>query len=548
MSKAQTPDANSPQLVTRFVEAVSRGVRSARGLQETLALQAPAVRATAQAAEWLGFVETEPLLQLTPLGLEYVVAGRQRAGVYARAVWSVAMAADLLVASDGQLPEVDAVKIALTRADPSLSESALARRVAAVRGLLSPVVGRPRPRAKSQEERQLGLPLGHAASTVSTPRLDAVGDGEYDPDLYRYVLVCLLDFGELSLGHLRQLLDRAGAPSAPIGGCVDMAVSRGDAARFGERLVITADAVGRRALVATTPSVMLSDPLYRAYLDDVVRAESDRKAAVRRDAAAARFRRWDRRLFGHPIRPESIARDLETVLMDRPLSAYPIANGGRGAPVAVEEPFLDVWERRGLFIGLPPTLAQLQGGLASVNRLLERARRGTPGLPDLSDRPSLVHGGLLHPGEPLPRSVPDVRSLRLRVLMHAPYPALVAALLFLHRLAPGKIEVREDPSGWRVRLGRGDRGALLSVLDEVAAHRGWWACRRPEGGLSAPVLVAVLEALGVVTVVGRRLVLAERLFVQLDSEPEEMEVAERLRPLAEALEEVLEMHEPEEAP
>ena len=213
----------------------------------------------------------------------------------------------------------------------------------------------------------------------------------------------------------------------------------------------------------------------------------------------------------------------------------------------VEEPVLDAWERPGLFVALPPTLAQLQGGLPAVNRLLERARRGAVGLPDLSDRPSIYHAGLLHPGEPLPRSVPDLRSLRLRVLMHAPYAALVAALLWLHRLAPGKLEIREEPRGWRVRMAAGDRGALLEVLDEVAAHRGWIACRRVDGGLPAPVLVAVLEALGIATRVGKRLVLAERLFVQLDTEPEEMEVAERLRPLAEAVEDVLDARAPDEA-
>ena len=31
---------------------------------------------------------------------------------------------------------------------------------------------------------------------------------EYDPDLYRYLLVALLDHGELTLGQVRALLDR----------------------------------------------------------------------------------------------------------------------------------------------------------------------------------------------------------------------------------------------------------------------------------------------------------------------------------------------------
>jgi hypothetical protein len=97
-----------------------------------------------------------------------------------------------------------------------------------------------------------------------------------------------------------------------------------------------------------------------------------------------------------------------------------------------------------------------------------------------------------------------------------------------------------------VRYGRRDRGALLDVLDEVAMQRGWWACRRPDGGLPAPVLVAVLEAIGIAAVLGRRLVLDERLFVHLDHEPEELEVAERLRPLTEAVEQALELPHDEE--
>jgi len=547
MAPPSLPSANSPQLVTRLVEAVARGVRSSRGLRETLSLSVATVRAYVHAAEWLGFVEAEPHVQLTPLGLEYAYAGRQRAFVYARAVWSVPIAADLLVGSDGRLPEIDDVRAAVQQAEPELAGATLERKASSIRSLLGPVVGRPRPRMRAQEELQLGLPLEHAASTVATPHLAEVGGAEYDPDAYRYVLSCLLDFGELTLPHLRGLLDRAGARELPIGGCVDMAVSRGDAARLGDRLVATADAVARRDLVSSTPSVMLSDPLYRAYLDDVVAAETDRKAGVRRDAMAGRFKQWDRRLFGHPVRPESFHDDLEHVVMDRPLSAYPVASSTRPTPKVVDEPFLDVWEQPGLCICLPPTLAQLQGGLPAVNRLLERARRGTVTLPDLSDRPSLYHGGLLHPGEPLPRSVPDARSLRLRVLMHAPYASMVAALLWLHRLAPGKVEVREDTKGWRVRLGRRDRGALLDVLDEVATRRGWWACRRLDGGLPAPVLVAVLEAIGIVSVVGRRMVLDERLFVHLDTEPEEQEVAERLRPLAEAVEAALEASDDEEA-
>jgi len=539
------PSANSPQLVARLVEAVARGVRSSRGLSESLSLQAATVRSYLHAAQWLGFLELEGDPQLTPLGLEYAYGGRKRAYVYTRAVWSIPLAAELLVGSDGRLPEVDAVQAAVERQEPGLAGATLHRKASAVRGLLAPAVGRPRPRARAHDEQQLGLPLTHAATATPVPSLGGQVKGEYDPDAYRFVLACLLDFGELTLAHLRRLLDLAHAEHLPIGGCVDMAISRGDAVRVGERLVATADAVQRRQLVESTPSVMLSDPLYRAYLADVVRAGVDRKAGVRRDALAARFRGWDRRLFGHPVRPDHIVADLEHVLMDRPLDAYPIAGRSLPEPEPLAQGFLDCWEQPGLFLCLPPSVAQLQGGLPAVNRLLARARQGAGGMPDLSDRPSVYHGGLLHPGEPLPRSVPDTRTLRLRLLMHAPYVSLLASVLWLHRLDPGVVEVREDKTGWRLRHHRRDHGALLDVLDHVAVARGWVPCRRREGGVPADVVVAVMEALGLAVVVGARLVLAERLFVQLDQEPEELEVAERLRPLAEAVAAVLEAAVPE---
>jgi len=532
------PSANSPQLVARLVEALARGVRSSRGLQETLSLQAQTVRAYLHAAQWLGFVEQEGDPTLTPLGLAYAFAGRQRAYVYARAVWSIPVAAELLVGSDGRLPEPDAVQRAVEAAEPGLAGATLQRKASAVRSLLAPVVGRPRPRHAGAEVEQLGLPLTHAATASPPPRLGAL-TGEYDPDAYRFVLGCLLDFGELTLGHVRRLLDLAHATELPIGGCVDLAVSRGDAARVGDRLVATAAAIARRDLAGSTPSVMLSDPLYRAYLDDAVAAENDRVAATRRDAMAPRFRAWDRRLFGHPLRPEHIAADLERVLMDRPLATYPVASAAGAEPQPEEEPFLDVWDRPGLHVCLPPTLAQLQGGLPAVNRVLSKARRGVVGMPDLSDRPTVYHGGLLHPGEPLPRSVPDTRTLRLRVLMHVPYMSVLAAVLWLHRLSPGVVELREDKRGWRVRHRRRDAGSLLEFLDRVALARGWHPCRRLEGGLPAATLVAIAEVLGIGTPVGKHLVLSERLFHQLDTEPEELEIAGRLRPLAEAVAAVL---------
>lgn len=530
------PGANSPQLLARLLDAVARGVRTSRGLQEVLQVQAQTVRAYLHSAAWLQLATATDPAELTPLGVEFVYAGSRRPQVYARAVWSVPLAAEVLTAGDGRVPDLDVVARAIERAESGLAPATLERRAGAVRSLVAPAVGRPRPRSREQEERQLGLPLGHATLLDRTPRLSDTAS-EYDPDAYRYVLCALLDHGELTMGHLRALLDRAGAPNLPLGGILDLALTRGDAVRAQDRLVVTPAAVERRALARATPSLLLSDPQYRAYLTDAVAARGgDRKAEIRRDASAARFRPWDRRLFGHPLAPDQLERDLERVLLDRPLAAFPLALPGPFALPDGGEPFLDGWEARGHLVALPPTLAQLQGGLPAVNRMLRTGRaQGEVSLPDLSFRPRAVHGGVLHPGEPVPRAVPDVRTLRHRVLMHAPYPAVLAAILLLHRHHPERVQVVEDRSGWSVKAPAARGVPLLAWIDGFARHRGWVPCRRDDAGLPAAVLVAVFETLGLGQVVGRLLVLAEPLFARLATEPEELEILSRLRPLADAV-------------
>lgn len=531
------PGANSPQLLTRLLDAVARGVRTSRGLQEVLQVQAQTVRAYLQAAAWLQFLASVDPVELSALGVEYVYAGPRRSQVYARAVWSVPLAAEVLVAADGRVPDLDLVARALERAESGLAPATLERRAGAVRSLVAPAVGRPRPRSRAQEELQLGLPLGHAAVLERPPALDAATH-EYDPDAYRYVLGTLLDHGELSMGHLRALLDRAGARELALGGLLDLATARGDAVRTRDRLVVTPGAVERRELSRATPSVLLSDPAYRAYVADAVAARGgDRAAEIRRDAAVARFRPWDRRLFGHPLSPDRVERDLERVLLDRPLAAFPVATPDRAWSLpAGGEGFLDVWESVGLLVALPPTLAQLQGGLAAVNRMLRAGRsQEEVALPDLSFRPLAVHGALLHPGEPLPRAVPDVRTLRHRVLMHAPYCAVLAALLLLHRHHPDRLTVVEDRAGWAVKVPGLRPTPLLDWIDGFARHRGWVPVRRDSGGLPAAVLAGVFEVLGLGQVVGRLLVLAEPLFARLGTEPEELEILARLRPLADAV-------------
>lgn len=531
------PNANSPQLLTRLLEMVARGIRSTRGLQEALSVDPRTVQYYVRAAEWLGMVEAAGDCVLTPLGLEYVYAGRRRSQVYAAAVRANPLAAELLAASGSdRLPTLDEVQRALAAGEPDLAPATLRRRASAVRGLIAPAVGRRgRHRPRDEEHRQLDLPLTMVPSKTRLPELRGMGPREHDPDVYRYVYAALLDHGELSLGQLRALLDRAGADAVPIGGYVDLALARGDARRVGERLVTTAEGARRRELADSTGSIILSDAGYRRYLDDARAAAADRAAEIRRDQAAARYRAWDRRLFGHPLRPDTWSRDLERVLLDRPLETFPVAIPGAAGLQAVEEPFLDAADRPGVALCLPPYLAQLQGGVAAVNRMLKSARQGRDvGVPDLGHRPTLYHGGIIHPGEPLPRSVPDTRSLRLRVLMHAPYPALAVALLLLHRQRHDLAVVR-DAGGIAVRVGRVRLGDLLKMCDAFAAALGHVVCRRSEG-FGSDALVHVLEALGLGVVVGGRVVLDERFFVQLRVEAEELEVYERLLPLAQAWE------------
>ena len=169
-------------------------------------------------------------------------------------------------------------------------------------------------------------------------------------------------------------------------------------------------------------------------------------------------------------------------------------------------------------------------------------------MPQLATRPLLVHGGLLHPGEPRPRSVPDLVSLRQRVLLNAPYPCLVATLLLLHREHPAGYAIRRVRGQWRLlREGR-PLGPILEVLDAFVDHHGQLPCRRLTGGLSVDDLFAGLETVGICAVLGDIVVLAERLFHRLRTDPEQMEVHALLRPLADELEAFVAELEPLEDP
>jgi hypothetical protein len=534
------PNANSPELLTRLLDMVGRGIRSTRGLAEALDVEVRTVLYYTQAGEWLGLLDVDEDCALTPLGLEYVYAGEDRPRVYARAVWANPVVAELLAASDDKLPTVKAIAKAVSEIDPEMAPSTVRRRASAIRGLIAPAIGQARARPPG-DMRQMALPFGHSAPPATPPDLESVGTREFSPDAYRYLLSNLIDHGELSLHQVRGLLDRAGADSAPIGGYVDMALRRGDALRLGRSIIVTPAAAQRSELVGSTTSIILSDPVYRAYLDDCRLASTDRHAAIRRDQIARRFRGWDERLLGKTIDPATLDVDLESVLLDRPLSAFPIAVPGARQGSHEPGPFLDRWAEADLLVACPPTLVQLQGGVAAVNRLLRTLRSN----PEASRTPTVVdphqatHGGLLHPGESPPRAVPDTRSLRARVLTNAPYVALCAALLLTHRRHPHELVVHRIHGRWSVRFAAQPRGPVLPLFDDFARSRGWAVVRRSAGGLPDAALFDALEALGIASTFGRQAVLDERFFAQLRSAPEESELHARMAPLVSALEDWL---------
>lgn len=519
------PNANSPALLTHLLEVVARGVRSSRGLAEALGVEARTVRYYVGAGAWLGFLEDDIAPRLTPEGLAYVYGGGRRRALYAAAIERQPLLARLLARHGGKLPEGAALHTALASLEPGLASATVERRASALRGLVAPWREERAARAIEPDPHpeQLALPLGQPRAPTLAPPLASLAGAAFSPDIYRFLLCFLLDHGELTLGHLRGLLDRAGAEDSPIGPYVELALERGDATqldpRTGSRLAITPGGVARRELAWDVSSVILSDPGWRGHLD-ALRAARGRRPP----AGANRWRLWDERLFGRAGHPESVDADVARVLRDRGLASWPIArpNPDEGPWGGGSAAFLDQLEARGLLLTLPPSLGQLWEGLAGVNRRLRNARHRADavGLPSLAYTPLLAHGGLLHPGETLPRAVSDQRSLRIRVLRHVPYAAMVAGLLLAHRVARGRPELVLERGAWVVRAHRKRLGPLLELLDGFALSRGWLPSRRG-GGLDASTLLALLERLGILVRTAAHAVLDDGLFAALREEEEE---------------------------
>lgn len=532
------PNANRPELLTRVLELIAKGVRSTRGLEEALGLDPRTVNSYTQAGQWLGLLEEPDVL--SPLGLEYVFVEARRPELYARAVWSQPLAAKLL-GKGKKLPSVEAVTKFVLIVEPDIAMATMERRVSALRALLAPAIGHDDPVLSEPVRTQLSLPLlaieegEESADTVpATPR---PWSSLNDPDGYRTLLCTLLDQGEIELGRLRALLDQEGAQGLELSGVVSLAVERGDAVQIDGTLVVTSGAIARREVATTTASVMLSDPGYRRYLTQVLAIVARAHAGEEVARAKRHYSAWDERLLGHALRPETLAQDLDSVLLGRTLGSFPLAGRAGDELAPSQAPFLEVADREGLVVCLPPDLERLGGGLAAVNQWLEQAHRAGPvWMPGLADRARLVHGGLFHPGEVPQRSVPDLRSLRMRVVAHSPYVALLCALLLAHRQRPSLMGLVNQAEGWSVVHHGRPVGRLLSLMDEFMTARGWYPSRRIQGGLSAHRLLEAMEGVGIVALLDGQAVMTERFFVQIRRDVEEQEIGVLLAPLVDALE------------
>ena len=532
------PNANRPELLTRVLELIAKGVRSTRGLEEALGLDPRTVNSYTQAGQWLGLLEEPDVL--SPLGLEYVFVEARRTELYARAVWSQPLAAKLL-GKGKKLPSVEAVTKFVLIVEPDIATATMERRVSALRALLAPAIGHDDLVLSESTRPQLSLPLSPPEEVEDHAAAPAVPQREWasinDPDGYRVLLCTLLDQGEIELGRLRALLDQEGAQGLELSGVIGLAVERGDAVQIDGTLVVTSGAIARREVATTTASVMLSDPGYRRYLTQVLALVARANPGEEVARAKRHYAAWDLRLLGHPLSPETLAEDLDNLLLGRSLGSFPLA-GRPGEELApCQAPFLEVADRQGLVVCLPPDLDRLLGGLTAVNRWLEQAHRAGPvWMPGLADRSRLVHGGLFHPGEVPQRSVPDLRSLRMRVVAHSPYVALLCSLLLAHRQRPNLMGLVNQPEGWCVLHHGRPVGRLLSLLDEFMSARGWHPSRRIQGGLSAHRLLEAMEGVGIVALFEGQAVMTERFFVQIRRDVEEQEVGALLAPLVDALE------------
>jgi hypothetical protein len=540
------PNANNPRLLQRLVRLVASGIRKPRALADVLQVELRTVHYYTQAGEWLGLLATDKEVHLTSRGVEYAFAEpRQRTRLYALAVWSVPLVQTLLTGRS-ELPDADVIASFIREHEPEMSPRTARRRATALRGLIEPAI-RHRPTKHSAVGVQMNLrftPSTVTAGLASGQGVDLRAGTEHNPDVYARLLGALLDHGELSTGHIRALLDEMGARDCPLGGHIEMALRRLDATRVGDRLVVTAGAVQRRDVANDGVLTALTDPAYRGYLDLLLAPNPSAATKREIESLARRFTAWDLRIFGARLTPETVSEALSRPLVGRQIDGLIIANDGGEPLPPSSRPFVELMDIPGLPLCFPSCLGSLRGGVETVNEHLKRSRTAPAGvrLPGCVDTRTQVHGGLLCPGETLPRSIPDNISLRLRLLTHTPAVSLLTALLVLDRKESTELKIAESGEGLHLTWARQPQGELMDVMERFCVDQGWLVCRPSCGGLQARDLVNLCADVGLASWVGKRVVLDEQFFVRLQEDAEVRLAYEGVEPLEDRLHAWLDKH------
>jgi hypothetical protein len=542
------PNANNPRLLQRLIRLVASGVRKPRALADVLQVEVRTVHYYTQAGEWLGLLATDKEVHLTPRGVEFAFADpRQRTRLYALAVWSVPLVQSLLTGR-GDLPDADVIASFILQHEEGMAPRTARRRATALRGLIEPAL-RHRPTKSTSRGTQISLRFPSTGTVgipaQSTHGVDLRAGTENNPDVYARLLQALLDHGELTTGQVRGILDAIGARDCPLGGYVEMALRREDATRSGDRLIVTASAVQRREVADDGILTALTDPTYRAYLDQLCDTEDSLLARRELDSLSRRFTAWDVRIFGERLTPENVAEVRDRPLVGRRLASLVRASDRGPVLPPSSQPFIDMLDTPLLPIAFPSSLAGLYGGVATVNEALKRARTAPAGVrvPTPIDTRAQIHGGLLCPGETLPRAIPDNLTLRLRMMTHTPAVSLLVALLLLDRKESADLRLVGGEDGPTVHWSGQSVGPLLEVLEGFCRDQGWVVVRPATGGLQASTLIDVCEDLGLVARVRSRVVLAEPVFMRLQEDAESRVAYECLLPLEDRLHAWLDTHE-----
>jgi len=115
----------------------------------------------------------------------------------------------------------------------------------------------------------------------------------------------------------------------------------------------------------------------------------------------------------------------------------------------------------------------------------------------------------------------------------------LSALLLAHRQRPRLLGLVKQEERWGIAVHGKWVGDLLPLMDEFMVSRGWFPCRRVQGGLTATQLLEALAVIGIVALFDRQAVMTERFFVQLRRDVEEQEIGVLLAPLVDAFEKLV---------